>query len=308
MDLLFAFQNMRESVSPVLTEFFMLVSNAVIYVIPVAIMAIYWCGDKEYGKQLITELTYGFWFNGIAKLTACIYRPWVLDHRLHVFQDAADTATGYSFPSAHTTVAAIGLTNLAAHTRKKAWRAVSIFLIILVMFSRMWLGCHSFADVAAGLLIGIGSMFAVRFIDKKLANNDRRNLIKLAIAIALSAVSVIYIETKQYPVDLDSAGRIIVDANDMKPDTYMGIAMILGWTVGNMIEERFIGFTVDGSTGAKVIRTAAGAVLFLSVYLGLKALPASWDVRLVKFLRMFVSFISATVLYPWIFMKWRNRK
>ena len=308
MDLLFAFQNMRESVSPVLTEFFMLVSNAVIYVIPVAIMAIYWCGDKEYGKQLITELTYGFWFNGIAKLTACIYRPWVLDHRLHVFQDAADTATGYSFPSAHTTVAAIGLTNLAAHTRKKAWRAVSIFLIILVMFSRMWLGCHSFADVAAGLLIGIGSMFAVRFIDKKLANNDRRNLIKLAIAIALSAVSVIYIETKQYPVDLDSAGRIIVDANDMKPDTYMGIAMILGWTVGNMIEERFIGFTVDGSTGAKVIRTIVGAVLFLSVYLGLKALPASWDVRLVKFLRMFVSFISATVLYPWIFMKWRNRK
>lgn len=308
MDLLFAFQNMRESVSPVLTEFFMLVSNAVIYVIPVAIMAIYWCGDKEYGKQLITELTYGFWFNGIAKLTACIYRPWVLDHRLYVFQDAADTATGYSFPSAHTTVAAIGLTNLATHTRKKAWRAVSIFLIILVMFSRMWLGCHSFADVAAGLLIGIGSMFAVRFIDKKLANNDRRNLIKLAIAIALSAVSVIYIETKQYPVDLDSAGRIIVDANDMKPDTYMGIAMILGWTVGNMIEERFIGFTVDGSTGAKVIRTAAGAVLFLSVYLGLKALPASWDVRLVKFLRMFVSFISATVLYPWIFMKWRNRK
>lgn len=308
MDLLFAFQNMRESVSPVLTEFFMLVSNAVIYVIPVAIMAIYWCGDKEYGKQLITELTYGFWFNGIAKLTACIYRPWVLDHRLHVFQDAADTATGYSFPSAHTTVAAIGLTNLAAHTRKKAWRAVSIFLIILVMFSRMWLGCHSFADVAAGLLIGIGSMFAVRFIDKKLANNDRRNLIKLAIAIALSAASVIYIETKQYPVDLDSAGRIIVDANDMKPDTYMGIAMILGWTVGNMIEERFIGFTVDGSTGAKVIRTIVGAVLFLSVYLGLKALPASWDVRLVKFLRMFVSFISATVLYPWIFMKWRNRK
>lgn len=308
MDLLFAFQNMRESVSPVLTEFFMLVSNAVIYVIPVAIMAIYWCGDKEYGKQLITELTYGFWFNGIAKLTACIYRPWVLDHRLHVFQDAAGTATGYSFPSAHTTVAAIGLTNLAAHTRKKAWRAVSIFLIILVMFSRMWLGCHSFADVAAGLLIGIGSMFAVRFIDKKLANNDRRNLIKLAIAIVLSAVSVIYIETKQYPVDLDSAGRIIVDANDMKPDTYMGIAMILGWTVGNMIEERFIGFTVDGSTGAKVIRTIVGAVLFLSVYLGLKALPASWDVRLVKFLRMFLSFISATVLYPWIFMKWRNRK
>lgn len=308
MDLLFLLQNIRESVSPVLTSVFMFISDAVTYGVPVAALVIYWCGNKNTGKKLFTELVYGFWFNGIMKLTACIYRPWVRDSRLHVAPQAESTATGYSFPSAHTSIAAIGFSNLATHAKKNIWRVVSIFMMILVMLSRMWLGCHSLADVLAGLIIGIATMLAVRIADNKLDGRSNKSLIMFVIAAVLSVISIIYIEAKPYPMDHDAAGKLIVDAADMKPDTYMGIAMILGWSLGNLIEDRWIHFSTEGTTGQKIIRTIIGAALFFGTFKLLKVVLGTLNPCFVKFLRIFISALVAVDLYPWLFTKWRNRK
>lgn len=308
MDMLFALQNIRESVSPVLTSVFMFFSDMIAYVVPVAALVIYWCADKNMGKKLFTELVYGFWFNGIVKLTACIYRPWVRDSRLHVAPQAESTATGYSFPSAHSSIAAIGFCNLAARVKKNIWRVVSIFMIVIVMFSRMWLGCHSLADVLAGPVIGIAAMLAVRYVDNKLDGRSNKNLIMFLIAAVLSVISIIYIEAKPYPMDHDAAGQLIVDASDMKPDTYMGIAMILGWTLGNLIEDRWIKFSTEGTTGQKIARTIIGTVLFYASFKLMKVLLGAFDPCIEKFFRIFVSALVAVVLYPWLFTKWRNRK
>ena len=299
---------MRESVSPLLTRFFMLISDMTIYVIPVVILTVYWCGDKEYGKKMASEITYSFWFNGVVKLTACIYRPWVRDSRLYVFEDAAPTATGYSFPSAHTTAATIGFSNIAEHTRKTALKVVSILLILLVMLSRLWLGCHSPADVIAGLLIGIGSMLVVRVIDSRLDGRENKSLIMLIIAVVLCGLSVLYIETKPYPMDYDALGNLIVDPEDMKQDTYLGIGMVLGWNTGNLIEDRFIRFTTEGTKLQKTIRVIIGLVVFLGVFSLRKILLAGCSGFLQKFLGMFAALLVAVVIYPWLFMKWRNRK
>ncbi len=308
MDLLYTLQIMRESVSPLLTRFFMLVSNLTIVVIPVAMMVMYWCVDKDFGKRLATELSYSFWFNGIAKLTACIYRPWVLDSRIHVFEDAAGTATGYSFPSAHTMVASVGFNNLAVYSKKKIWKVVCVLTIILIMFSRMWLGCHSIIDVLAGLVIGILVMLATKVLDEKLNGNRNKSLIMLAIAVVFSVVTILYIENKPYPMDYDTAGRLIVDPDEMKPDSYLGIGLLLGWSVGNLLEERFIRFTTDGSVWQKIIRTVIGAALFMGVFMVSKYLFHGFNGSIRSFLRMFMSCMVGTVVYPWFFMKWRNRK
>ena len=308
MDLLYTLQVMRESVSPLLTRFFMLVSNLTIVLVPVAMMVLYWCIDKDFGKRLAMELSYSFWFNGIAKLTACIYRPWILDSRLHVFEDAAGTATGYSFPSAHTMVASVGFNNLAVYSKKKIWKIVCVCTVILIMFSRMWLGCHSFIDVLAGLVIGIIVMLAAKFLDGKLNGNRNKSLIMLVIAIVLSIVTIMYIENKAYPMDYDAAGRLIVNPDEMKPDSYMGIGLLFGWSLGNLIEERCIKFTTDGTVWQKILRTIIGAAFFLGTFLLIKFLFRDFNGSLRSFLRMFMSCIVATVVYPWLFMKWRNRK
>ncbi len=286
----------------------MLISDMTIYIIPVAMLAIYWCVDKELGKKIASEITYSFWLNGIIKLTACIYRPWVQDPRLHVFEDAAGTATGYSFPSAHTTVTAIGSGNLAVHTRKVIWKVISIFLVLLVMFSRLWLGCHSQADVIAGLLIGIVSMFVFMWIDRKLDGCRDKSLMMLIIAIVVSVLSVLYIETKQYPMDYDALGNLIVDPDDMKQDTYLGIGMILGWAFGNLIEDKLIRFTTEGTVVQKVIRTILGSAVFLGVFSLRKIIFGGCSPSLQKIFGMFIACLAAIAIYPWAFMKWRNRK
>lgn len=308
MDLLYTLQSLREQISPSVTSFFMTVSDAMLVVIPALAMLIYWCIDKEYGKKLCTEMLYGFWMNGIAKLTACVYRPWILDSRLHVFPAAESTATGYSFPSAHTTVTAVGFLNLAERTRKKYLRVICIAVIILVMLSRMWLGCHSLADVLAGLIIGILMMLAVRFFDTKLGDDPRREMYILIGSVVLAVVSIIYIESKQYPMDYDAAGSLIVDPDAMKPDTYMGIAMILAWPLGIVLDKKYINFTTEGSAKSKVIRFLIGAILFFVIFKGIKVMLNGCDRRLVSFMRIFVSVMFAACIYPWAFMKWRNRK
>ena len=308
MDLLYAMQNLREMINPSITAFFMVVSDAMIYVIPAAVLITYWCIDKEYGKKLCTEILYGYWINGIAKLSACIYRPWIRDPRLHVFPEAEATATGYSFPSAHTTVTAIGFFNLAERTAKKALKAVCIIIVILVMISRMWLGCHSLADVTVGLIIGILMMLAVRLFDKNLGGNPKKEFYLFAGSLVLAILSVIFIETKQYPMDYDAAGKLIVDPDAMKPDTYSGIAMIMAWPLGLIIEKKHVGFTTEGSLKTRIIRFIVGALLFVVLFKGIKLILGGCDPRLINFVRFFVSVMFAACLYPWLVMKWRKRK
>ena len=86
--------------------------------------------------------------NGFAKVTACVYRPWIMDSRVHPVKEAIAGATGYSFPSGHATSATFLF--LGPVLRGKFSKALNIGLIccfILVAFSRNYVGVHSILDV-----------------------------------------------------------------------------------------------------------------------------------------------------------------
>ena len=67
------------------------------------IAMIYWSYDKKLGEYLLVSLSFSRLANSFAKLTACVYRPWVADSNVHPYEKALETATGYSFPSGHIT-------------------------------------------------------------------------------------------------------------------------------------------------------------------------------------------------------------
>ncbi len=99
---------------------------------------IYWCVDKKRGLYTLASYNVSVSVNAVVKLTACVYRPWIRDARIMPACDAITTATGYSFPSGHTTTAVPIYGGMAVRAWKKP-RWISVICIImtaLTAFSR----------------------------------------------------------------------------------------------------------------------------------------------------------------------------
>ncbi|MCW5589788.1 MAG: VTT domain-containing protein [Legionellales bacterium] len=89
-------------------------------------------------------------------------------HAFHILrpQDRIVEATQFSFPSGHATlvVAFFGMLSLLLTRRMdRKWPVLVIFLLLMlgVVWSRLYLGVHWFADVLAGMMIGAISILMV---------------------------------------------------------------------------------------------------------------------------------------------------
>ena len=98
-------QNFRNSINDALTPFMEMISLFAVTFLVIIPAMIYWCVDKESGLYTMASYTATIAINAVVKLTACVYRPWIRDSRILPAGDAISTATGYSFPSGHTTMA-----------------------------------------------------------------------------------------------------------------------------------------------------------------------------------------------------------
>lgn len=93
-------------------------------------------------------------------------RPYIM---LHHHLNLRVPETGYnSFPSAHVTVAtAMALTVWMLLPKK--WRWVSVVWIILVAFSRLYLGAHAPIDLVGALGVGMMAVSFVRLLPYNIA-------------------------------------------------------------------------------------------------------------------------------------------
>ena len=84
---------------------------------------------------------------------------------------AREAADGYSFPSGHTQSAATLFGTLAAWLRRGWLTVACIVMVLLVGFSRMYLGVHTPADVGTSLVIGTVLVFALYPLCEKSREN-----------------------------------------------------------------------------------------------------------------------------------------
>ena len=155
-------QDFRNSINNAWTPFMEFVSMfAVTYLILFPVY-IYWNRDKRDGLYVLVSYYFCMVFTPLIKLTACIYRPWIRDSRIIPAGDSISTATGYSFPSGHTSTAGPLAGGMAViFWKEKGMRWLSVLFagaVLLTAFSRNYLGVHTPQDVFVGICISVLSL------------------------------------------------------------------------------------------------------------------------------------------------------
>ncbi len=308
IDPLLFLQFIREITGEVFNSFFLTCSTfgeSMPTIILISI--IYWCLDKKLGEYLLVSLAGASLVNGLAKVTACIYRPWILDSRVKPVQGAVAKATGYSFPSGHCTMATTLFGGTALRGKvSKGLKIALIACLILIGFSRNYLGVHSVLDVIFAILFTFVVLIIVSKLFDKLEEKHNLDIIISCVGIIISILIIIFTLTKSYPMDYDSAGHLIVDPAIMVIDTFRDAGFAIGVFLSWPIERRFIKFSTDGSLEEKVLRCICG---FISLEFIINViLPLFGKTSLGSILKSILLMMFVTLIFPAIIKFFQNRK
>ena len=154
----------------------------------------FWCIDKKQGYFTLLCGLFGTVINQGLKLMCKVPRPWVLDKNFTIVESAREAATGYSFPSGHTQNVTGTFGSLAVGQRKhKPIVIISIVIIVLVAFSRMYLGVHTPADVLTSLAIAFALILLLRPIFASEENFRRYMPIVVVVGYVLTVGLLIYV-------------------------------------------------------------------------------------------------------------------
>ena len=262
---------------------------------------IYWCVSKEFGTYLLMGWSGNRVVNGLLKVTACAYRPWIRDARIIPDSDALAAATGYSFPSGHSMNAASLYGGGAI--RKELPRVLRIVLgviMVLIAFSRNYLGVHTPQDILVGMGAGLLVMWTAARLLKWVEAHPEKDLLVMILGIAIAAAVAVFAAFKSYPEDYDAEGKLLVDGMKMANDTFKGVGWCVGFLAGWVLERRLIGFSTDVPMITRVTRLTTGLLGQYAVSLILMPLIKSWipgagGTIVSCFLQMFY----VAFLFPW---------
>ena len=302
IDILLYLQDFRNGAGGFLTEFLSKMTFLGEINSAIVIMAIlYWSVSKELGSYLLMGWSGNRLANGILKVTACAYRPWIRDSRILPYGNSVSTATGYSFPSGHTMNAATVFGGIAL--RKDYPRALRIALglaVAFVAFSRICLGVHTPQDILVGAGIGILVMWLTLRLMRWVESHPERDWLVVSIGVGLCAAVALYAAVKPYPADYDAEGKLIVDGAKMANDTFKGVGYCAAFLVGWILERRFVSFSTGIPTQWKLTRAVTGLLGYYAVSLILAPLVRTWIPGSAgTFLSCFIQMFYITFLFPW---------
>ena len=237
---------------------------------------IYWCISKEFGAYLLMGWSGSRVVNGLLKVTACVYRPWIRDARIVPDSKALAEATGYSFPSGHSMNGAALYGGGAI--RKELGKTLRITLgiiVVLIAFSRNFLGVHTPQDILVGMFSGLLVMWLTFKLLEWVKAHPEKDILVMCAGIGAAVSVAVFAAVKSYPVDYDEAGKILVDGAKMANDTYKGVGWCMGFLLGWVLEKRYIGFSTDVPMLTRITRLATGLISYYAVHLILAPLVKS---------------------------------
>ena len=241
--------------------------------IPLAVITIiYWCIDKKKGFVITLSILTALMTTQIVKSIVRYPRPFQAYPEL-ILGDRISTATGYSFPSGHSTLSSSFYPALYLAFRTKALLVIAIVLTIMVPVSRLYLGVHWPMDVICGTIIGLSSsiLFA-RIADDITKDEASYRRYSMIYGIAAGIVSLVF--------------------------TILLTAEASGAMVGFALESSLVRFRISGEMGKKVLNVAIGIILMVLMLILLTLIPMPHSVSV--FVMMFAAGMWVSFLYPLI--------
>lgn len=290
MEFLYLLENIR---IPVLNEFFLAITYLGDEIAFLAIaLVLFWCVDKKMACYVLSVGFIGTMANQFMKLWFRIPRPWILDEQFTILEQAREGASGYSFPSGHTQSSVGTFGALGYSTKNKVIRWLCVAAVILVPFSRMYVGVHTPADVLVAAGMAIALILLLRPVIFK--NTDRNMPILMAVMSLIAVAFLCYVEFYDFPADMDPHNM----QSGLK-NAYTLLGAIVGFFVVYFVDKRYIQFPTKAVWWAQVLKVAIGLALVLGVKSGLKTpLEALFGELPGRAVRYFLIVIAAGVLWP----------
>ena len=261
----------------------------------VAALVVFWCVDKRKGYYIMSVGFVGTIANQFMKLWFRIPRPWVLDENFTILEQAREGASGYSFPSGHSQTAVGTFGGIAATTKNKLLRVVSIVIAVLVPFSRMYIGVHTPLDVLVGSAMAMVLIFVIKPL--VLGRDGKYIPWLLGIMTLLAVAFVCFVEIYPFPADIDAHNM----ASGLK-NAYTLLGTLAGFLIVYAVDEKWLHFPEKAVWWAQLIKIAVGLGLVLAVKNGLKTpLNAIFGELVGRAVRYFLLVIVAGIVWPLTF-------
>ncbi len=246
----------------------------------VLIPAMVWCLDFRFGVRLAAFFLMASYINAGLKDLFQHPRPFVLEPGVKLAE-----AEGYGLPSGHAQSAIVVWGTLAARWRSTWLLGLAIALIVLIGFSRVYLGVHFPTDVLAGWAVG-GILIAIYLaaqpeVERWLSKLNLWWQVSLALAVPVALVLV-------HPTK----------------DAVTTLAPLSGAGLGFVLACRYVRFDPGGQWWRRLARFLLGIVVVLALYLGLKAVfpgEGSSLYLVFRFLRYALMGLWVTLGAPWLF-------
>lgn len=261
-------------------------------------LILFWCVSKRRGYYLFAVGFFGLAVNQFLKLWFRVPRPWVTDPNFTIVESARAAADGYSFPSGHTqnivgTLGAIGIT-----TRRIWIRVLCILGVVLVPFSRMYLGVHTPLDVGVAFLTAAALVAALWpfFRDEVSFRTSARYV--LVILTAVAALYTAFVLLYHFPADLNPENY----ASGLK-NGYVMIGCALGLIVSYVYDKHVLNFDTRAPFIGQLLKLVLGLALIIGIRVVLKA-PLTALFRgsgAANAVRYFVMVIFAGCIWPHTF-------
>ena len=304
MDAIFSFklpimlflQNLRTPFLSKIVE--LLTSLGEMAIVLGVLVIIYWCVDKKKGFLVAAPILFSTVAMQTLKAIFRVPRPF-MRYPEQIIGERQHTATGYSFPSGHSTTASSFYGGLFKAFKEKWIRVIAVSLMIIIPLTRLYLGVHWPMDVVVGTAIGLffSLIMASTFLRIYECDSLFFKVCKIVATVTLPVAFALSIALDWTEIDYRAVHNLMQNS-----------AIAGGMFLGAYLERKSVNFKVPSAIKSKIKALLIGLLMAVPVVVVLMVIPFMhylFEFAAYTFLGAWISFI-----YPMIAVKkgWMDKE